>query len=163
MTARIFRRFFWSAFILFAGTLLLLNVYVTSFAGKEHLVFPLLAASLISTSLAVVMGLTFMRSFSRRIERLRTYVEGLLDARLPDSELPAGDDELGALALSLRRAAPQIRDLVERLKVEGAQREAILASMVEGVLAVDKDMRVTFCNDSFARTVAARIRMQAIR
>ena len=29
--------------------------------------------------------------------------------------------------------------------------------MVEGVLAVDKDLRVTFCNYSFARTVGARI------
>ena len=29
--------------------------------------------------------------------------------------------------------------------------------MVEGVLAVDKDLRVTFCNHSFARTVGARL------
>jgi two-component system phosphate regulon sensor histidine kinase PhoR len=46
---------------------------------------------------------------------------------------------------------------VEILKLEGARREAMLASMVEGVLAVDKDLRVTFCNDSFARTVGASI------
>jgi two-component system, OmpR family, phosphate regulon sensor histidine kinase PhoR len=61
------------------------------------------------------------------------------------------------LARSLRRTAPRIRALIENLKLEGARREAILASMVEGVLAVDKDLRVTFCNDSFARTVGARI------
>ncbi len=46
---------------------------------------------------------------------------------------------------------------MESLKLEGARREAILASMVEGVLAVDKDLRVTFCNHSFARTVGARL------
>ena len=46
---------------------------------------------------------------------------------------------------------------MESLKLEGARREAILASMVEGVLAVDKDLRVTFCNHSFARTVDARL------
>jgi two-component system phosphate regulon sensor histidine kinase PhoR len=46
---------------------------------------------------------------------------------------------------------------VENLKIEGARREAILGSMVEGVLAVDKDLRVTFCNGSFARTVRARV------
>ena len=33
---------------------------------------------------------------------------------------------------------------------------ALLASMVEGVLAVDRDLRVTFCNSSFARAVQAR-------
>jgi two-component system phosphate regulon sensor histidine kinase PhoR len=46
---------------------------------------------------------------------------------------------------------------VDKLKLEGARREAILASMVEGVLAVDKELRVTFCNRSFARTIGARI------
>src|SRR5271169_2280389 len=135
MTARIFRRFLWSAFILFAGTLVLLDLYVTKFIGREQLAFPLVAASVVSTTIAAVMAYVFMRSFARRTERLRAYVEGLLEARLPDSELPSGDDELGALAQSLRRTAPQIRDLVERLKLEGARREAILASMVEGVLA----------------------------
>lgn len=157
MTARIFRRFLWSAFVLFAGTLVLLDLYVAKYIGKDKLVFPLLAASISSTALAAVMAFVFMRSFARRTDRLRAYIEGLLDARLPDSELPAGDDELGALAQSLRRTAPQIRDLVEKLKVEGARREAILASMVEGVLAVDRDLKVTFCNASFAKTLGARL------
>ena len=115
----------------------------------------LLGASLVSTLLAVCLALIFIRSFSRRVERLRSYVEGLLDARLPDSELPAADDGLGELARSLRRAAPQIRDLVQRLKFEGAQRQAILSSMVEGVLAVDQDLRVTFCNESLAKTLGS--------
>ena len=115
----------------------------------------MLSASLLCVALAAAAAYFFMRSFARRAERLRSYVEGMLEADVADSELPAGDDELGALAASLRRTAPQIRSLFERLKVEGARREAILASMVEGVLAVDKDLKVTFCNDSFARTVGA--------
>ena len=74
-----------------------------------------------------------------------------------EQPLPSGDDDLGMLARSLQRTAPRIRELVESLKLEGARREAILSSMVEGVLAVDKDLRVTFCNHSFARTVDARL------
>jgi two-component system phosphate regulon sensor histidine kinase PhoR len=116
----------------------------------------LLSASLLCVALAAAAAYFFMRSFARRVERLRSYVERMLEADVADSELPAADDELGALARSLRRTAPQIRSLFERLKVEGARREAILASMVEGVLAVDKDLKVTFCNDSFARTVGVR-------
>ena len=155
MTARIFRRFLWSAFILFTGALVLQVLYVTKFAGTQH-VFPLLAFAIASTGIAAVLAYVFMRSFAYRILRLRSYVEGLSEGRLPDGELPSSDDELGALAQSLRRTGTQIRDLVERLKVEGARREAILASMVEGVLAVDKDLKVTFCNDSFARTIGSR-------
>jgi two-component system phosphate regulon sensor histidine kinase PhoR len=109
--------------------------------------------------LALVAGLDllFVRAFARRAERLCEYTERLLDPEVFEHDLPTGDDELGALARSLRRTAPRIRALVENLKVEGARREAILASMVEGVLAVDKDLRVTFCNDSFAQTVGARV------
>jgi two-component system phosphate regulon sensor histidine kinase PhoR len=110
-------------------------------------------------SIALALGLTylFMRSFSGRMQRLRTYIEGLPDASLPDEELPGGNDALGSLSQALRQTAPKIRDLVDELKLEGARREAILASMVEGVLAVDRQQRVTFCNRSFARTVGARI------
>jgi two-component system, OmpR family, phosphate regulon sensor histidine kinase PhoR len=99
----------------------------------------------------------FRRAFSRRIALLRTYVERLLEPQTAEEKLPSEDDELGQLAQSLQRTAPRIRELVESLKLEGSRREAILASMVEGVLAVDRDMRVTFCNHSFARTVGARI------
>jgi two-component system phosphate regulon sensor histidine kinase PhoR len=110
-------------------------------------------------SVALALGLTylFMRSFSRRMQRLRTYIEGLPEASLPDEELPGGNDALGSLSQALRQTAPKIRDLVDKLKLEGARREAILASMVEGVLAVDKELRVTFCNRSFARTMGARM------
>jgi two-component system phosphate regulon sensor histidine kinase PhoR len=36
------------------------------------------------------------------------------------------------------------------VRLEGARRDAILTGMVEGVLAVDKELRVTFCNAAFA-------------
>ena len=91
------------------------------------------------------------------MSRLRDYVERLLDPDVAEEQLPADEDEVGRLTQSLQRTAPRIRELVESLKLEGARREAILASMVEGVLAVDRDLRVTFCNHSFARTIGARI------
>jgi two-component system phosphate regulon sensor histidine kinase PhoR len=112
--------------------------------------------SLASVVLALALTYLFMRSFSRRMQRLRTYIEGLPEASLPDEELPGGNDALGSLSQALRQTAPKIRELVDKLKLEGARREAILASMVEGVLAVDKELRVTFCNRSFARTIGAQ-------
>jgi two-component system phosphate regulon sensor histidine kinase PhoR len=252
MRARIFRRFLWSGFLLFAGTLLILEIYLERFTadyqqtdlksrlnavasvlsaetvgldrnewvraasarsgvrvailtadgtvladsrgdGRSELSvihnlsapespassvrvsaplpplndavnglrLRLFGAALVSTLLAGGIAFWFVRSFSKRVDRLREYVEGLLDPLLPDNELPSADDGLGELARSLRRTAPRIRDLVQRLKVEGAQREAILSSMVEGVLAVDKDLRVTFCNESLARTIGARVPVPA--
>jgi two-component system phosphate regulon sensor histidine kinase PhoR len=119
--------------------------------------FRLLTASFVSLALAACLTFFFVQSFSRQTSSLRAYTERLLDPQISEQELPSGDDDLGALAQSLRRTVPRIRGLLESLKLEGARREAILASMVEGVLAVDKDLRVTFCNNSFARTVGARM------
>ncbi|MBV8817559.1 MAG: PAS domain-containing protein, partial [Acidobacteriaceae bacterium] len=117
----------------------------------------LMIFDVVALALALALTYGFMQSFSRRVQRLRTYVEGLPYASLPDDELPGGGDELGLLAQSLRQTAPKIRDLLEALKLEGARREAILSSMVEGVLAVDKELRVTFCNRSFAKIVGAQM------
>jgi two-component system phosphate regulon sensor histidine kinase PhoR len=116
----------------------------------------ILGASLLAGVVALSMAYVFSRSFTRRISRLRAFAEGLVDARLSQTSLPDGSDELGALARSLNIMASQLRDLVDRLSLESARREAILSSMVEGVLAVDSELRVVFCNDSLARLVGAQ-------
>jgi two-component system phosphate regulon sensor histidine kinase PhoR len=116
----------------------------------------ILGASLVAALIALAMAYWFSRSFTRRIRRLQAFAEGLLGARFPDTLAPDGDDELGALAGSLSRTAAQLRDLFEKLSLESNRREAILASMVEGVLAVDHELRVIFCNEAFARAVGAR-------
>ncbi|HEV2689725.1 MAG TPA: ATP-binding protein [Bryobacteraceae bacterium] len=150
MRTRIVRRFLWSTLLLLAAALFGLTYYLGHFVE-------LLAASLLILAAEAALGYFFLRSFSRQAARLNVYAEQLLDPHVSELELPEGDDELGALALSLRKTAPRIQELVESLKLEGARREAILDSMVEGVLAVDKDLRVIFCNNSLARLVGARI------
>lgn len=115
----------------------------------------IVATALVATVLALVIAYFFARSFTRRIDMLRAYAEGLVDARFSEARLPESKDELGALARSLNQAAAQSRDLLARLSLESTRREAILASMVEGVLAVDQELKVTFCNHSFAKLVGA--------
>jgi len=139
---------------LLAASLLGMDLYVAR--HNAELWRPLLGGSFVVLALAGILALAFTRSFSRRVAQIRAYAERLLDPPVFEQPLPSGDDDLGLLARSLQRTAPRIRELVESLKLEGARREAILASMLEGVLAVDKDLRVTFCNYSFARNVNAR-------
>jgi two-component system phosphate regulon sensor histidine kinase PhoR len=115
----------------------------------------ILAASFYAALVALVFAYFFSRSFTRRIARLRAFAEGLVSAHFSQAPLPDADDELGALGRSLSSTAGQLRDLVDRLSVESARREAILASMVEGVLAVDGNLRITFANKSFARALGA--------
>jgi two-component system, OmpR family, phosphate regulon sensor histidine kinase PhoR len=159
VSGRIFRRYLWSGFFLLAISLAGMVMYVASNGDAQgrQLWRPLAIAALLILAAGGLVVLFFLRSFSRRMWQIRTYVERLLDPPVLEPELPSGDDDLGLLARSLQRAAPRIRELIDNLKLEGARREAILVSMVEGVLAVDKDLRVTFCNQAFARVLGARL------
>ncbi len=116
----------------------------------------ILQVSAVAALLALVIAYLFSRSLSRRIRQVQSFAEGLVNAQFSEVLPPAPMDELGALARSLNNMASQLRDMVERLRLESARREAILDGMVEGVLAVDNELRVTFCNRAFARIVGAR-------
>jgi two-component system phosphate regulon sensor histidine kinase PhoR len=110
-------------------------------------------ASLVFGILLVLVAWFLARWLSGRINRMTHFVDGLLDLTVPHPRLPASDDELGLLARSLSRIAPQMEELVNRLSTELTRREAILASMTEAVLAVDARLNVTFCNNAFAEVI----------
>jgi two-component system phosphate regulon sensor histidine kinase PhoR len=120
-----------------------------------------LTASAVAALVALFIAYFFSRSFTRRIGRLRTFAEGLAKANFTERPLPDADDELGSLTRSLNSTASQLHDLIESLGLESERREAILTSMVEGVLAVDQDLRITFYNASFARALGVRSEIPA--
>jgi two-component system phosphate regulon sensor histidine kinase PhoR len=154
----IFQRLFWSAFL--AAILLLI---VERIVGDRRFVL-----SMAAFLLALAVAIPFSSAVDHRIARMRRFTEDMLESDLLAADReggplrrigrgPFGLDELGALDHSLLRMAGQTRILVERAKVEAARREAILASMVEGVLAVDDQLRVTFCNQALATLAGTRM------
>ena len=76
----------------------------------------------IAALVALIFAYFFSQSFTQRIARLRAFAEGLVGAHFSQAPLPDADDELGALGRSLSTTAAQLRDLVDRLSVESAQR-----------------------------------------
>lgn len=144
----ILRRFLWCALLPAMATA------VIAAAAHLHVVEALILAFV----LALLASWLSARALWERINRLKTFAENLVHSRPPAlNPSPAFEGELGALARTLSRAAEQWQELLEQLRLESARREAILKAMVEGVLAVDRDLRVIFCNDSFARLVGARL------
>jgi len=109
------------------------------------------AASCAAPGLAVCLWMA--AGNSRRIVRLTGFVRHILDDNTARVELARTDDELGGLAAALSETAPKIDDLVNRLRAELTRREAVLASLDEGVIAVDAHLNVTFCNQAFVRAV----------
>jgi two-component system phosphate regulon sensor histidine kinase PhoR len=95
------------------------------------------------------------KRWARRTELLKNFVDSLPGQR---TQLPeGGPDELQSLAAAMRRMAERVQQLVERANLELSRRETIMACMAEGVLAVDKNLRVNFCNSAFAEAFSTRV------
>ncbi len=95
-----------------------------------------------------------MRRHANRIQRLEDFVTALPDtiADLPED----GPEEFQRLSRAMRSMSLRVRHGAERAGLESSRREAILACMAEGVLAVDSDLKIIFCNEAFAKAFSAR-------
>lgn len=120
----------------------------------------LAAAGKLAFILAAVSagGLGFTYALGRRWSLPARHFEEFI-AALPNAEtdLPAeGPPELQSLSRAMRAMAERVRQVVERANLEASRRETILACMAEGVLAVNMEMKVVFCNDAFAEAFNTR-------
>jgi two-component system, OmpR family, phosphate regulon sensor histidine kinase PhoR len=108
-----------------------------------------------TAGVALLCGLIVARviasTLAHRIGGLKQYSDRILDDPPADPKLFRADDELGVLGRSMSRVPPRVRELVQRVSLEAQRRDAILAGMVEALLAVDQDLKVVLCNDAFAR------------
>ena len=101
----------------------------------------------------LALGVTFAisRQYGRKMDELKQgaarLAEGELAHRLaiPDSE------ELAGLAESLNRMAAQLESRLQTVVSQRNQLEAVLSSMLEGVIAVSRDERIISVNQAAAR------------
>ncbi len=103
-----------------------------------------------ATVLFALLGLAISKRISQPLEELRAGAEafaaGHLNRRLPEDGLA----EIGELARTMNQMAAQLDERIRSTTQERNEREAILASMVEGVLAVDRDGKVVGVNQACA-------------
>jgi two-component system, OmpR family, phosphate regulon sensor histidine kinase PhoR len=77
----------------------------------------------------------------------RRYLLGDLSRPTPDY----GDDDLGRVARAMDQAVQELGRRVDSLARDRARMEAILSSMIEGVLVVDEQGRLQLVNDAARR------------
>ena len=77
----------------------------------------------------------------------RRYALGDLSRPAPDY----GDDQLGSVARGMDQAVQELGRRVDSLARDRARMEAILSSMIEGVLVVDEQGRLQLVNDAARR------------
>ena len=100
-------------------------------------------------------ALFFFRALSNRIRRLREFSDRVAGGDFRPMPAESRDDELSALSDTLNRTAARLDGTIRALTGEREQSAAILSSMDEGVVVVDSNENVIFCNQSFRQAVGA--------
>ena len=107
-------------------------------------------SGLIIAAAAAILSLIISRKISRPLIQMERgaerFARGELDHRLPipDSE------EVGKLALAMNQMAAELASKIRTITRQRNEQEALLSSMVEGVLAVDNDENVIHLNAAAA-------------
>lgn len=114
---------------------------------QHHIIFGGLAVLLLAALLSLIVSRRIshpLESIKRGAER---FAQGDFSSRLHD----AGSIEIGSLAETMNQMAAQLEERLQTVSEERNQREAILSSMVEGVLAVDTTGHIISMNKAVAR------------
>jgi two-component system phosphate regulon sensor histidine kinase PhoR len=156
MRSPLFRRLCWTALVLLTATGFCVDWILRSNLALARMRVDVLVVLLGSVGIALIIGFLVARSLTTRVGRLKRLSEGLPGGTLRDRPSADSDDDLASLERSLAGVATELNRLLDRLELESARREAILSGMAEGVLAVDRDLRVTFCNSAFLQAVNFR-------
>ncbi len=114
---------------------------------RSELVFSMLFVFLTAAALSVIVS----RRISRPLEIMRQGAEHFAQGDLTTPLAISSTDEIGALATSLNSMATQLNERIRTVNRQRFEQEAVLSSMIEGVVAFDKDERVLNMNRAAAR------------
>ncbi len=110
----------------------------------------ILAGAGLASILALVVGAFIVRRVAEPLDRMRRVVNALgtgdYGARVPTPKTGRRRDELGEMESALNRLGYDLSQRVSELTAGQERLRAMVAGMIEGVVAVDEDDRVTFSN-----------------
>jgi two-component system phosphate regulon sensor histidine kinase PhoR len=109
--------------------------------------------ALMAVGLAVLLGFLSTRRITRPLERMQAGLERLERGEFGARLAPESEDEIGRLGRTLDRVQEQLEATIGSLTLQRNQREAILSSMVEGLVAVDGENRVLLVNSAAAHVL----------
>ena len=135
-------------------TAVLLETVEASIAGLQ---LQIVLGGLVVALFAGLMSYLISRRIRRPIDALkqgaRRFADGDLDFRMPvpDSE------ELSDLAVVMNTMASQLQQRLLQIMQQHSEQDAVLSSMMEGVIAFDTDERLINVNQSAARLLRINI------
>jgi two-component system phosphate regulon sensor histidine kinase PhoR len=104
---------------------------------------------------ATILSLWVSRRISRPIEEIKkgaeSFARGDFECRLP-VENP---EEIGSLSETMNQMAVELQERIRKMTKQRNELEAVLSSMLEGVIAVDNDERIISMNQAAGEMLEA--------
>jgi len=98
--------------------------------------------------IAAFVSYALSRRISRPINAMKFGAERFASGDFSGKLMPAGCEEIDQLSDVLNNMALRLRDTIDSLKEQHHRIEAVLSSMVEGVIALDNEQRIITVNDA---------------
>jgi len=95
---------------------------------------------------AFLLSLLVSRTIASPLRRISRASASLGDGQFTTRVDPIPAGEVGELALTVNQMAERLQALFDELSEEKANLEGVLGGMAEGVIAIDREARVTFAN-----------------
>lgn len=111
----------------------------------------IIVSGLLVLLVAAATSLIVSRRISRPLERIRRGAERFAQGDFSQRLTSFGSAEIGLLSETMNKMAEQLEERLRSISKERNQREAVLSSMVEGVLAVDTTGHIISLNKAAAR------------
>lgn len=115
-------------------------------ASQFSLLLSFLAAALVAVAAGYMVAKRAAAGVEELAESASQLARGSLDVTIPTSDLA----EIGTIAAAVEGLRDQLLERARTIGRQGSQQEAVLASMVEGVLAVDNRHRLLSVNTAAA-------------
>lgn len=120
---------------------------------RLQIMFGGLAVAVVGALGSFLLTRRLIRPLEEMKQGAQRFALGDLATRLPIADI----EEIGGLAEAMNNMAAQLDERIRTVTRQRNEQEAILSSMIEGVLAVDTDEHVISLNQSAARILSIRI------
>ena len=105
-----------------------------------------LGGACIAALIGVLLAFAYARRVTAPLRLMTTAVEATTRGELTRVDVPLEDDEIGRLGQAFNTMAAELHDRMQTITANHNKLLAILSSMDEGVVAVDRDDRVVHMN-----------------
>ncbi|MFA5881871.1 MAG: phosphate regulon sensor histidine kinase PhoR [Eubacteriales bacterium] len=120
-------------------------------AGQNHIRFTIGTAVVVALILMVIVVSSFTSSLVVPLQEMTQVAGEIAEGRLDRTLNVNSNDEIGALSRGLNYMAERLRDNIRQITEERNKVEAILASMSDGVIAVDCNGNILLINPAAER------------